>query len=565
MTKSVDLNSVRALVVATSLLVFSSASNAFQFDTVSTQLRESLQAQSQLTFKGVELRHPDMLASIYQNRDYLPIWVDNGQFTSTATAIIKKLNESYKEGLNPEKYYTEAIQQWVSSANNKRLNDAEILLTDSLLQFFHDVAMGSIKAPGPKQGWHIPASVVDVAALSKPFFTGEATFKQVLNTLRPENTRYHSLLSAHAHYSAIQARGEWPAISGKQTLREGDINERVVALKQRLMASGDLIFDTEPMNLFDASTARAVMNFQSRHGLDADAVVGAETIRALNVPVTQKLAQIELNLERWRWLPRDLGERHILVNVAGSELEVKSGNDTAMEMRVVVGKTKHKTPLFSDEMEYLVFNPPWHVPSSITRKLLAKERNSPGYLDSKKFEAIPLAKYAKLPISALHPNELEANQFLSSYRLRQAPGKKNTLGNLKFMFPNKFSVYLHDTQQKNLFTHSRRAYSHGCVRLEEPEQLARLLLQQDGVSDAEIDNLIDSNKTRRKVLQTKVPVHLTYQTVWVDQLGTIQFRRDLYRHDKAPIKKFEESRIHHAAIGQSLLDETLIQLAAYEN
>ncbi len=543
------------------LLAASGTATAMQTD-IQEQLRVYLGSVTENTVGGVSLRHKLEVKNVYQRRANRPIWVRNGDFTTTGDAILKKLARTDSEGLSPEEYYVPVVRQWVASGDPQRLWHAELLITDSLIAYFSDVAMGFTAPPSKKAGWHFPKNVVDVAEIADPFFAGQKTFRQVLDELRPASGRYHSLLAAHARYSAIRLAGGWPAIEVSGSLRSGDRGRSVMALKQRLIVSGDLRPDNKPLDQFDDATAAAVLAFQNRHGLTADGIAGRDTIAQMNVSVDDKLAQIELNLERWRWLPRNLGERHILVNVAGSELELKEGAETLLEMRTVVGKPEHRTPLFSDKMEYLVFNPAWHVPASITRKLLKRERRQPGYLDRNDFQAIPHAKYARLPIRSLANHELEHSSFLSTYRLRQAPGKKNALGRLKFMFPNKFSVYLHDTTDRHLFAKSQRAHSHGCVRVEQPQELARALLLADGLGNSEIDRLIDSGKTRKMALSSPVPVHLTYQTTWVDQFGQVQFRPDIYRHDKAPIKSMDNARTIHAAVSNSLLNSTAIKLAS---
>ncbi len=543
------------------LLATGGSASAMQTD-IQKQLLGYLGSTTENTVGGVQLRHKRELTAVYQQRTNRPIWIRDGDFTSTGDAILKKLARADREGLSPDEYYVPVIRQWVASGDPARVWHAELLITDSLLAYFSDVAMGFTKPPSAKSGWHFPANHVDVADIAAPFFAGHKTFRQVLDELRPANSRYHSLLAAHARYAAIRLAGGWSPIKVNSSLRKGDRGAEVIALKQRLIISGDLRPDNKPLDYFDDATSAAVLAFQSRHGLTADGIAGRDTVAQMNVPVDDKLAQIELNLERWRWLPRDLGERHVLVNVAGSELELKVDGETTMEMRTVVGKPKHRTPLFSDKMEYMVFNPAWHVPSSITRKLLKREQRQPGYLDRNNFQAIPHAKYARLSVSSLPSYELDSSTFLSNYRLRQAPGKKNALGKLKFMFPNKFSVYLHDTKDRHLFAESQRAQSHGCVRVEQPNELARALLSADGLSETEIDSLISSSKTRKMALSSPVPVHLTYQTAWVDRFGEVQFRPDIYSHDRAPMKSMENKRTVHAAVANSLLNSTAIKLAA---
>jgi murein L,D-transpeptidase YcbB/YkuD len=278
------------------------------------------------------------------------------------------------------------------------------------------------------------------------------------------------------------------------------------------------------------------MQFQRRHGLAAEGAVNAATRAELNVGVERRVEQLELNLERWRWLPKDLGRRHIMVNIAAYELEVVERDGVVLAMRVVVGRRYHRTPVFSDTMRYLVLNPYWHVPRSIAGgELLPKIRRDPSYLASNRLRVFPIAGADAPEVdpttvgwSAITPGHFP-------FRLRQDPGPLNALGRVKFMFLNKYNVYLHDTPARPLFEEAQRDFSHGCIRIQHPIELALYLLRHDPRWSREaLLGALDEAVDRTVPLPAPIPIHLLYWTAWADGDGTIQFRRDIHDRD-APL------------------------------
>jgi murein L,D-transpeptidase YcbB/YkuD len=276
----------------------------------------------------------------------------------------------------------------------------------------------------------------------------------------------------------------------------------------------------------------AVIRFQRRHGLNADGVAGKGTQLAMNVTAAERLNQAIATLERLRWTNRDFGKRHIFVNLADYTVQVVDNGVTLFEERVVIGQSEdHQTPEFSDQMTYLVVNPTWTVPRSIaTKEILPELQENPSYLGDNNME---LLRYddgeAPNPLMTDWHSYTE-NTF--PFLIRQQPGEDNALGRVKFMFPNEFDIYLHDTPSRDLFSKQRRAFSHGCVRVRDPMRLARVLL---GLSVAEADERLakplESGIQTRMQLAEPIPVHLTYRTAWVDESGQVQFRDDVYGRD----------------------------------
>jgi murein L,D-transpeptidase YcbB/YkuD len=325
--------------------------------------------------------------------------------------------------------------------------------------------------------------------------------------LPPAHSGYAQLRELRRRYQRLADVGGWPALPLGETLRQGDAGERVSLLRRRLAMEGFRAAPDAAPDAFGAGLAAAVLNFQDAHGLEPDAVVGPATLRELNVTAQARLAQIDLNLERWRWLPRELPAERIEVNIAAAEAIYFVDNAPALTMRVVVADPGHHTPQFYSAVAAVVFNPPWNVPDSIARNEI-------------------------LPRAAADPGYLARNNF--SYfggRLVQAPGPESALGLFKFDFPSPYGVYLHDTPGKTAFARTDRFLSHGCVRLEKPRELAELLMARQGVGRAQIDGYIAGRSTLRVDLQRPVPLFMTYRTAEGGADGTAVFWPDAYGWD----------------------------------
>ena len=520
------------------------SSSAFAALTPDNNLRTFLQSGKR-SVGGIRLRHKDKLERIYAERNYIPVWSSDGQFNSTSRAVVRKLETSSLLGLHPSHYYTRVLNSWLHLQEPQSARRLELLLTDSLYEYFDNLANGQNgEKPGDDEGWFLKQDKTNVHNDVMSFFRGDASFRNTIDNLQPHHHRYTSLLVALQDHHKLYAAGGFQQVDPGASLTPGSRSPRVAQLRTRLAQSGDITESyTASPDVFDWLLEEGVKNFQRRHGLEADGIPGAKTLEELNVPVEHRIAQIEVNLDRWRWLPSDLGNSHLTVNTAGFEMDVVLDGYSSIHMNVVVGKPEHRTPIFSDEMEHLVFNPSWHVPVSITRnELLPRERANPGYLENKNFVAVSLSDKSSTPISSLSAGELETSSFISKYRLQQLPGKSNALGSIKFMLPNQYSIYLHDTNAKSLFEKTSRAYSHGCVRVEDPHQLAKTILAHDGHDTGNIDSILESGRSKTINLHSALPVHMTYQTSWVDESGKLNFRKDIYDHDAHAIGKYQYHR-----------------------
>ncbi|KKL28294.1 hypothetical protein LCGC14_2376570, partial [marine sediment metagenome] len=292
----------------------------------------------------------------------------------------------------------------------------------------------------------------------------------------------------------------------------------------------------------DEQLEEVVRSFQKKHGLKKDGIVGPKTRAALNVPAKVRARQIELNMERWRWIPRNLGQRYILVNIADFKLSLIENGETVMDMRVVVGRTYRRTPVFSSKMKYLVLNPFWNVPMSIAVKdILPKLRENHNYLSLQNMTLYANWQNGAPPIDPGSIDWSKVNRRSFRYKLVQKPGPQNALGRLKFMFPNKFSVYLHDTPSKELFQKNIRSFSSGCIRAEKPVELAVYLLKDGSNWTREkIMAAINHGKNRSIGIPRPLNVHLLYWTAWVDKAGEIHFRDDIYDRDRPLDKALQE-------------------------
>ena len=329
----------------------------------------------------------------------------------------------------------------------------------------------------------------------------------------PAHEGYERLEQALERYRRIAGSQPKPVPPGP-ALKLGDKGDRVETLRARLAAaaeaeSADPLPETELPEEFDFDLEEAVRAFQERHGLKADGVAGASTLAELNRPAEDQIRKIELNLERWRRMPADLGERHILVNIAAFRLDAIEDGRSVLDMRVIVGRTDTRTPVVSSAIEQVVLNPSWYVPKSIASKEIWPKGRS--YLRRNGFEVLPDGK------------------------LRQKPGANNSLGQVKFRFPNPFGVYLHDTPSRSLFDRAVRALSHGCVRLERPADLAAWALRDHPQWSPEaVQAALDSGRERAVAVPEPIPVHIAYWTAWVDDQGTLRFGQDIYGQDREP-------------------------------
>jgi murein L,D-transpeptidase YcbB/YkuD len=375
-----------------------------------------------------------------------------------------------------------------------------------------------------------------VAAIEKRLRTG--SLAEGLQKIRPKIEYYHLLKSVLKKYREIQDAGGWEAVPEGPTLKPGMMNPRIPQLRQRLAVTGDFEGPVGDSDYFDEDLKAAVIRFQNKHRLEADGAVGKNTYAALNMTVKQKIDQIRVNLERARWVFHKLPSDYIEVDIAGFQAYDIEGANINWTSKVQVGKPFRKTPVFKSKIKYIVFNPTWTVPPTILRKdILPKIKKNPGYLSKMKISVIDRKG------RTIDPHSVNWSQYSKGipYTLRQEPGPHNALGRMKFIFPNKYFIYLHDTPSQALFGRKDRAFSSGCIRVEKDMELAEILLNDpDKWNRESIQKLLDTNKTRRVNLPKPKPVMLLYVTIRLDEKDNLIFIKDIYERDRAVLEGLNE-------------------------
>lgn len=482
----------------------------------------------------------------YAERDYKPLWVrDNGP-KSKARDLLTILKTSYEDGLDPQDYEVAEISERIDGRTPRQLAELDLLLTRAFIDYGRDLSTGQVepdKLGGPIHITPIgpgPLTLLDGAEQA------DDIPEYVDTRIAPQSANYARLKQALAVYRQIAKRGGWPRMPDGPVLKPGMADARVAVLARYLAVTGDLrpelAQNAGADGTYDDTLVAAVKRFQERHGLAVDGVIGAATLEQINVPVDRRIHQMVLNLERRRWMPEDLGSFYVFVNLADQYLKVVDGEQTVHDAPLVVGKPYHQSPVFSDNMTYIVFNPYWNVPYSISvNEYLPKLRANPGALQSQNIRVLT-GKGAVNPY-AINWSAYSRRKF--PFRLRQDPGPKNALGRIKFMFPNPYNVYIHDTPAKSLFSRATRTFSHGCMRVQDPVKLADIILGHDDPrwTPERVKAEFAKGDNRVVRLKTPIPVHVTYLTAWANKDGSINFRKDVYDRDPRLTAALDRSQI----------------------
>ena len=499
-----------------------------QDDGLSSLIKQRIikwRSPSKINIRGERIYAAVLVESFYKGRTYLPAWSQNGQLVQVET-LIKAVEDAYGDGLTPDYYHLNLIRSLVDKVGQELasdpilLSDLDILLTDAFLALGCHLSAGCVNPVTIETEWFAKSLKVDVSAVLEQALK-KKQIREALMGLRPQKDIYNRLRLALARYRVLLSNGEWQMISTGPSLKKGSKSDRVVELRKRLTVSGDLSADEATIkDVFDEKVEQSVIVFQKRHGLKIDGVVGHNTFNALNVPLKQRIRQMELNMERLRWILGTIEERSIVVNIANFQLDVIENDKSILSMKVVVGKPYQRTPIFTSKMTYIVIDPAWNIPDSIARKeILKKIEKNPHYLAEQNIKVL---------------DESKASGKALPYRFRQEPGPLNPLGTIKFMFPNEYDVYLHDTPAKRLFSENVRTFSHGCTRIEKPLELAEYLLRDDPRwSRKELVAAMDKGTEQTVMIPHPVNVHFLYLTAWVDESGSVQFRNDVYGRDKS--------------------------------
>jgi L,D-transpeptidase YcbB len=494
--------------------------------------------------EGAVIHAPAVIQNLYRSRAFQPAWVDLDGPRSQVNVFLDIVRLAKIEGLKPEEYHlneiTALISEWRSNQDNnfqfsidKQIN-LELLLTDALVAYGFHLINGRVDPGRLDPEWLLYPRDLDLYdVIENVMNTGkiEAVFQRLI----PHDPYYRRLKQTLAVYANIARTGGWPVIPQPRSLKtKADYSHYLSLLRQRLLLTGDLSpTESSHRPVYDEGIKNAVRRFQKRHGLKADGVISRAALKVMNVPVEERIRQITLNLERLRWLPENVGNPYIFVNITDFELTVFQNDRVVMDMPIVVGRQNQRTSVFSGKMTYIELNPYWNIPKTIAAKeILPAVQKDTAYLTKKKIKVIEYRRRqekevdpATIDWSKIHPDKLR-------YSFRQDFGSGNALGRIKFMFPNKFDIYLHDTPERHLFKRTQRTFSHGCIRIAKPIDLAEYLLNnENGWNRKKITAEI--GKGKRQVLKLKHPmgVHIIYLTAWTDHQDIVQFRNDIYKGD----------------------------------
>lgn len=516
-------------------------------------------------------------------RPYQSPWFNEYGVSYNTWRLIDALADGPLHGLSPQSYNLVSLQDkinyYVSAINSTEYNGPESLndlkgeldleLSNTFKIYTTHLAKGVLDPQEVQKNLKRRAPNFNADNLYTALLNGDIEVDDAIAMATPRHKQYGRLMVAMRLLLNERERGiERTRVEGGKDgkhLEPGMYSPQVRLLKQRLIETGDLLAEADMSSHFDDALVTAVKEFQSRHGMDTDGKVGKKTRAALNVAIDEDIEQLAMSLERWRWMPRDLGYMHILVNLPSFQLQMMNGNQKVVDMRVVVGSQEHQTPVFSKDVKFIEVAPTWTVPSKITQnELLPIERRRPGYLRGKGFDFFSYSngRLEKVAHSAVTAVDIQKNPF--PYVVRQRAGKTNALGKLKILMPNPDAIYLHDTQAKSLFNNTVRAYSHGCIRLSDPDRLAGLILQIDGKNPKQAKQLLASKKTKRVRINSKIATHLAYFTAWIDEDGKFHKRKDIYWHN-ARLKRalFEEKTLlaaldrHYFPLVASLDDQDI--------
>ena len=478
----------------------------------------------------------------YTNRNYELAWTDKKNIKD----LLESIESAYDEGLDPEDYHYQAIQNLLakkksSSLSNEEKADLDLLMTDAIILYASHLLEGKLEQSKLRANWDVeknsrPENVDSLLTVT----LHNNQVKPALQTMKPAHYMY-ALMKVHLKNLRSQAEeGGWPQVRSGETLKKDMDDPRILEIREFLTATGDLkSMETDQESVFDQELENAVKKFQTRHGLSVDGAIGKGTVEQMQVPIEKRIEQIKLNLERLRWIFHHPDEDFLLVNIAGFHVRRFTNRQEVFNSRVIVGKYHHESPVFKGEMEYIVMNPTWTLPYSIaTNETLPKLKKDPGYLAAKHMEVMDRGG------NILNPSTIDWSQYSRGnfpFIIRQKAGPWNALGEVKFIFPNKYSVYLHDTPSRSLFDRQDRAFSHGCIRTEDKWGLLMSLMDDPEVWNMEkINEILESGETTKIDLPKPINIYLVYLTAVADKENNLYFFKDVYKRDEAVSRELDK-------------------------
>jgi murein L,D-transpeptidase YcbB/YkuD len=521
--------------------------NAFSFQTkINDQIRlklENIRPGEQLNIRDRVLHSSEEIFSFYSIREFGEVWSIDGILTELAYELRFEIRQAKFDGLNPQHYHLGLIDTFFTTFESNKKNrvpnnlaelvDLELLLSDAFFQLASHLELGKVDPSLLKSTWEIskkPQKVNYIELLSASLTAGE--IRRNLETLYPKFTIYkrgREVIRALNEKSKSDSLN-WKPIKIDKTIKVGESNNSIPTIRQRLQFWGYMgTYESEEPKVYDSLLFLGVQSFQQKNGMEPDGALGKNTIAGINNSPKDLIDRASVNLERLRWLPDTVKEAEIiLVNIANYRLDYIRKLDTLFSSKVIVGQRYHASPIFSAPMSYIVFSPYWNIPTSIARnEIIPAVRKNPNYLNQKNMEVVTFSG------QAVEPNSINWSEKSFPYLIRQKPGGSNSLGLVKFMFPNRHSVYIHDTPSRSLFDREDRALSHGCIRLQNPLEFAKILLSDmPDWSDDKIRAAMNQKSEKIVNLNRKIPVLLVYLTFWADSRGHANFRQDIYDRDE---------------------------------
>ena len=476
------------------------------------------------------------IREVYLNNEFNPFWTNEYQVND----LISILKQCQDEGLKPENYHLpEIMEVRIENSEESRAN-LDIILTDAFLLYISHILSGKTNPETIDSEWHVLKT--NKNPVKYLYALNERSISEVIDEIKPKNKNYEALQAQLKYYRALENEDGLEEIPTGQLIKPGMTDYRIPMIREALSFSKDL--PTEQLsanNTYDDSLKMGILRYQKRHGLEALGNIGNQTIEMLNISPAERIKTIIVNLERLRWLPQEVPDYYMMVNIVNFELDVVENNFITQNHKVIVGKEYRKTPVFSSALQYLVFNPTWTIPPTILKNdVIPEVRKNPSYLAQKN-----IFVYNKQGVK-LNVDSIDwTSSDVYSFTYRQEPGKTNALGTVKFMFPNNFNVYLHDTPAKELFEKTERAFSSGCIRVHKPLELAEYLLRgQSGYSLSEIKRIVETSKTKTVILNRKPEVYLIYLTTWINDSGQLNFRKDIYNRDERVYNALQDNPVY---------------------
>lgn len=468
----------------------------------------------------------------YEARGYEPIWIKNKTINMSIYKLVDILEQSHSQGLNPIHYHTSIIKEYLAlkEPTPQQLAEMDVISTIALNSYAHDISNGRYEPQLIDPNWQLDAPSNTWKDLL--YIDSATDMVNSLQLLSPRSPQYQVLQKWLVYYQDLAAKENDIFVSAGVPLSLGDTGPRVAQLRARLVQLGDIRFSTRKVNeeQFDSRLKESLMRFQRRHHLTADGAAGSRTIEMLNVPLETRAKQITYNLERWRWLPSELEANRVWVDLTNYTVDMHL-NGELTSMKAVIGKPDRKTPVFKGLMTYMVTNPTWRVPHRIAREnLLPKLQADPNYLVKHGYKVFSSWSIGAKELDSTKINWKAISEDKLAFRFEQEPDEGNALGQYKFMFPNKNEIYLHDTPAKHLFRESDRAFSSGCVRLENPVEFAREITKGSKQFN-DMNNSLKNKSNTVISLPKYIPVYLVYFTVVPNANGMLEFRNDVYERD----------------------------------